>query len=132
MLPAVCIAEQESVVLKGVPVIQNKSTVEGSSNITLTKSQQEESKLIITKNGQKYYWATRQNRELTKHVSGIYTIFLDTRGAGYVKAMQSGDKVFYIEHMSLGLETITYWGTADYLRPQSNEYFREPLLRPTP
>jgi len=117
LTPAICIAQQEIVVLKGTPIIQNKSSVEESGNFPLTESQQAESRLIITKKGQKYYWTTRQDRELTKHESGMYTIFLETKGAGYVKAMKTADKVIYMEHLSIGLETITYWGTADYLKP---------------
>ena len=116
LLPVVCVA-QELVVLKGTPIIQNKSSVNESVNFPLTESQQNESRLIITNKGQKYYWTSRQDRELTRHESGAYTIFFETKGAGYVKAMKSEDKVLYMEHMGLGLETITYWGTADYLRP---------------
>ena len=117
LLPVVCVAQQELVVLNGTPNIQNKSSLEVSGNFSLTEFQQAESRLIITKKGQKYYWTTRQNRELIKHESGIYTIFMESNGAGYVKAMKSADKVLYMEHMGLGLETITYWGTADYLSP---------------
>lgn len=116
LLPVVCVA-QELVALKGTPIIQNKSSVNESGNFPLTESQQNESRLIITKKGQKYYWTSRQDRELTKHESGVYTIFFETKGAGYVKVMKSEEKVLYMEHMGLGLETITYWGTADYLRP---------------
>jgi hypothetical protein len=116
LLPVVCVA-QEIVVLEGTPIIQNKSSVNESGNFPLTESQQNESRLIITKKGQKYYWTSRQYRELTKYESGAYTIFLENKGAGYVKTMKNEDKVFYMEHMGIGLETITYWGTADYLRP---------------
>ena len=111
----VCFAQTEVVVIKGTPIIQNKSAVEESANFQLSVSQQAESRLIITRKGQKYYWTSRQDRELTKHESGIYTIFFETKGAGYVKAMKSVDKVLYMEHMGLGLETITYWGVADFL-----------------
>ncbi len=115
LLPVVCFAQLEVVVLKGTPIVQNKSSVEESGNFQLSESQQAESRLIITRKGQKYYWTSRQDRELARHESGIYTIFLETKGAGYVKAMKSADKVLYMEHMGLGLETITYWGVANYL-----------------
>lgn len=114
-IPVACFAEQEIVVLKGTPIIQNKSSFEDSGNLQLSESQQAESKLIITKRGTKYYWTSRQDRELTRHESGVYSIFLETKGAGYVKTMMSDDKVLYMEHMGLGLETITYWGVGDYL-----------------
>lgn len=115
LAPIVCFAQTAVVVIKGTPITQNKSSVEVSVNFQLSESQQAESRLIITRKGQKYYWTSRQDRELTKHDSGIYTIFLETKGAGYVKAMKSADKVLYMEHMGRGLETITYWGVADYL-----------------
>lgn len=113
--PIICFAQTEVVVIKGTPIIQNKSSAEESVNFQLSEPQQAESRLIITRKGQNYYWTSRKDRELTKHESGIYTIFLETKGAGYVKAMKSADKVLYMEHMGLGLETITYWGVADYL-----------------
>lgn len=114
-IPLACFAGQEIVVLKGTPIIQNKSSFEDAVNFQLSESQQAESRLIITRRGTKYYWTSRQDRELTRHESGVYSIFLETKGAGYVKAMKSADKVLYMEHMGLGLETITYWGVGDYL-----------------
>lgn len=116
-VPTLCFSQQEIVVLNGTPLIQCSSSIEGSQNIQLNEGQQAESRLLITKKGDKYFWSTRQNRELTKHQSGIYTIFLEKNGAGYIKVLKNEDKVLYMEHMGIGLQTITYWGAADSFIP---------------
>lgn len=116
-VPTLCFSQQEIVVLNGTPLNQCSSSIEGSQNIQLNEGQQAESRLLITKKGDKYFWSTRQNRELTKHQSGIYTIFLEKNGAGYIKVLKNEDKVLYMEHMGIGLQTITYWGAADSFIP---------------
>ena len=52
LMPVICIAQPEIVVLKGTPIIQNKSSFEESGNFQLSEPQQAESRLIITKKGQ--------------------------------------------------------------------------------
>lgn len=52
LFPVVCFAQTEVVVIKGTPIIQNKSSVEESANFQLSESQQTESRLIITRKGQ--------------------------------------------------------------------------------
>ena len=70
----------------------------------------------------KYYWATRGGKQLVKIESGAFEIYVDATGGGYIKvvkpelknsvaAMSNTEKQFdYIEHLTLGLRTVTYWG----------------------
>lgn len=77
---------------------------------------------IINKVGEKYYWASRENKEMIKIDSGkAFITYIALDGAGYVKVLKPEyydqvldspvDAAFeYIEHMSIGLTTITYFG----------------------
>ena len=66
---------------------------------------------------QYYRWKTRENKILNLSKSGIFYTFHAFDGSGYVKIgdmsalSQSSEKqYFYMEHLILGLDTITYWG----------------------
>ena len=70
----------------------------------------------------KYFWISRGGNELVKFESGAFNIYIDVTGAGYVKTIKTENKVIasamskteqqfdYIEHVHIGIRTITYWG----------------------
>jgi hypothetical protein len=67
----------------------------------------------ISKAGSKYYWTSRGNLEMDKRTSGIYTTFTAVNGSGYVRVDESRlikKSVVYTEHVTLGLNSITYLG----------------------
>lgn len=117
LFPAVVIAATESVVLIGVPITQSKGNIQSSENFKLTESQQNEYRLLITKAGEDYFWKTRENKQLIKGQSGEITIFIEPGGAGYVRISKVDGKVLYMEHMTHGFQTITYWGIAEDFAP---------------
>ncbi|MFZ6017455.1 MAG: hypothetical protein ACOYU0_07635 [Nitrospirota bacterium] len=80
LLPSLSFSESENLVLNGIPIVQCTSSVENSLHFPLTESQQSEARVLITEKG----------------------------GAGYIRVVRSGEKVLYMEHMGLILETITY------------------------
>ncbi len=79
-----------------------------------------EFKCTITKIEDQYYWTTRENLELIPTRSGAYITFVATNGAGYIKIIDpeikndptSGEwgPYDYMEHLLLGLSTVTYFG----------------------
>ena len=82
---------------------------------------------IISRIGDEYYWASRENVRLVKiDGGGAFTTFLATNGAGYVRIikphfkeaaslMSETEKNFdYIEHMTIGLSTLSYWGKQEH------------------
>jgi hypothetical protein len=72
----------------------------------MTDSQASEFQVMIVRDGEDFYWASREYKPMLQIHSGIYTIYLSS--AGYVKVEEpTGD---YIEHMTIGLNTITYKG----------------------
>jgi hypothetical protein len=70
----------------------------------------------------KFFWETRGNKPLLKIDSGAFVIFLAVDGSGYVRLikpslkeatslMSNTEKNFdYVEHLILGLRTVTYYG----------------------
>ena len=115
MLASGCFAE--SIVLKGYPFVRGEGTPEGSSNTSLTDNVSEEYKVIISKDNGKYYWLSRENKPLLYSRSGIFHLFVNPDGSGYIKVAERDGKYLYMEHMSLVFGTVTYWGTAEEFKP---------------
>jgi hypothetical protein len=78
---------------------------------------------VISHIGDNVYWASRENKPLTVSQSGAFIIFVAEGGAGYIKVINPtmkaeaslmGDteaKYDYVEHISFGLGSVTYYGT---------------------
>jgi hypothetical protein len=71
----------------------------------------------------KFFWVSRENKQLVKiDARGAFLIFLAVDGSGYIRMikpelkdaaslMSATEKSFdYIEHLLLGLRTVTYYG----------------------
>lgn len=111
---------QSGVVLDGVPSVRVDSDGAQAKLTTLKEAERAKARVLIVRSEGKYWWATRENRELIHRESGVHHYFIDPRGGGYVKVYDPfalpeslrgpGDKVLFYEHVSLGLMTITYWG----------------------
>lgn len=83
-------------------------------------------KCTITKIDDKYYWTSRENIELISISSGAFITYWAVNGSGYVRIVKpemkneikklgavSGDpeeKFDYVEHLLLGLKSVTYYG----------------------
>lgn len=117
----------ETVVLNTAPSSRVSSSDANTKREALSPAQQQEFRLVIKKRDGKYFWASRENRELLYTMSGAFHIFMDPRGGGYVKVFdknllaesfrEPGPRFTYLEHNHLWLNTITYWGTANAFEP---------------
>jgi hypothetical protein len=107
----------ESVVLNGTPIIQAKGNLQESKNTQLSESQKNEYRILITKEGDNYFWATRENRPLIKTLSGEFSIFIDPLGSGSVRVAEKDGLIMYLEQMAIGFQTVSYWGTASSFSP---------------
>ena len=77
---------------------------------------------VISRIGDKYYWASRENKEMVRIASGAFITFLAVDGAGYVRIVAQGmkeavslmgdteTKFDYVEHALIGLRSVTYYG----------------------
>ena len=117
VMPAPTLQADEIIVLNGTPIIQSKGNPEESNNKQLSESQRNEYRLLITKDGDKYFWTTRKNRPLIKTQSGDISIFLEPGGSGYIRVSEREGQILYLEHMAYGFQTVNYWGTAVSFSP---------------
>ena len=113
-------------IFTGVPEI--KISEGGVNRIpeNLTKDKAIKFKCSITKIDDKYYWTSRENVELIPIVSGAFITYWAVNGSGYVRVVKpemkeevkkigamAGDpeeKFDYVEHLLLGLKSVTYYG----------------------
>ena len=117
----------EIVVLNGLPDSRVISNAYGTQREQLSEGKQHEFRILITKKDDRYYWATRENREVFYTTSGAIHIFIDPNGSGYIEVFDNnvlpesrqpgGKRYSYKEHLRLLLENYTYWGQADEFYP---------------
>lgn len=102
-------------VLVGVPEEKHTVSQNGAVSEALSGSAQIEARVVIERCGDAFCWATRGGEEMDYRSSGIYDIYIAQSGAGYVKVENSfidGEPAQFLEHVHLGLATVTYFGTA--------------------
>lgn len=114
--------EAAGVVFTGIPVLKIS---EGGVDRVVENVKEDkalEFKCTITKIRDKYFWTTRDNVELIRIQSGAFLTFVATSGAGYVRIIspelkdvvtsmgETEKKYDYVEHMLIGLRSITYYG----------------------
>lgn len=117
----------QQIVINATPKSQVTSSSKETKREVLNNSKQNEFRLLITKQNGKYYWATRDNRELFYTVSGAFHIFIEAGGAGYITVFDQsvlpesmrdpGADIQYKEHIRAFMGDITYWGSAEKFDP---------------
>ncbi len=115
---------EEIIVFSGYPASKIESGFDNTAQSNLTEEQAIEYRVLIIKRDGKYYWASRDNKELVHFQSGIAHWFISPTN-GYIKIIdptlvaggQDPAQFVYMEHVTLILETITYWGAGDELAP---------------
>lgn len=115
----------ETVVFEGTPLFKGVSTPADSFTEKLQGEQQRSSQLIITKNGNNYFWFSREKKPLRYFKSGDIHYFVRTDHSDFVKITDAptnlgeglkSAKFLYMESISDGMKgTINYWGYADKL-----------------
>ena len=91
----------------------------------LERAKANEFQCVIVKKDGKYYWQSRENKEMRKMESGAFIHFI-APSSGYVKFIKPAfksaaslmspteAKFNYIEHLSIGLRSVNYWGDCNY------------------
>ena len=102
----------KAVAVHGLPIVQTRSSKDATFNVDLDSGQQLSNRLLINKEDGKYYWQTRDNRELTFQKFKGYDLFIDLETGGYIKVVKQPDgRYVYMEHISIEqLKSFTYWG----------------------
>jgi len=112
------------IIFEGYPVIKFETNGIESAKDVLSRSDGMEYKVQITKQGDKFYWATRGNLQLYPLISGVYVTYTAVNGAGYVRTYneqmmqlynslpesQKQTELTYMEHLIHQIGSITYYG----------------------
>ena len=109
-----------SLEFKGIPVIKQyvypPSQVTGKLSVKLDSKEKQTYRLVISKIGDRYYWATRENREMVLTILGVYLNYIAIDGSGYVRVIMPrankivGFKYDYVEFLFNQMGAITYFG----------------------
>lgn len=116
-------AATAQLVFDASPTVKVESGDLKATRFVLSKKERMEFRVTIVQREGRYYWASRENKELAYSTSGAHHYFIATDGAGYVKIQDAellpelmrspGPRFRYMEHLSITLATITYWGASD-------------------
>ena len=117
---------KELVIFTGIPEIQISEGGVSRVPENLTKDKAVNFKCTITQIDDKYYWTSRENVELIPIASGAFITYWAVNSSGYVRIVKpemkeevkkigamAGDpeeKFDYVEHLLLGLKSVTYYG----------------------
>lgn len=83
--------------------------------------------VVISRIGDRYYWASRENKEMVRREFGAFITYIAVDGAGYVRLIAPGmkkaasllgpseEKFDYVEHLTMGLRSITYYGATRHI-----------------
>ncbi|MFM8558176.1 MAG: hypothetical protein ACKOC6_00975 [bacterium] len=111
-------------VFSGTPETGVVSSMQDTKRVVLSSKDRTRYKCIIEKEGDDYYWVSRDRRLMAHTTSGPHHYFFAVVGAGFVKvmdtsALSSGTPIgfLYIEVLTLGLDSYSYWGQGSSFRP---------------
>ena len=111
---------EDTVVFEGYPLSRVSSDADMTEREELNPAQIKEFRVLIVKRDDKYFWASRENKELIYVTSGAAHWFI-APSSGYIKIIDlqildpEADKgpLVYVEHLGLFDYMITYWGIGD-------------------
>lgn len=124
LLPEAGWAQDYNVVFEGRPLRKVESSFERTVPSTLNSEDAFKYAVRIVERQGKYYWASREMRELIRHEAGAYITFFAVDGSGYIRigipmmldlrdqlpAEQRRKEVGYTEHLLIQFASITYYG----------------------
>jgi hypothetical protein len=116
-------AAENEVVFIGYPDSRIISGTDKQIRTVLSNAERTEYRVVITKRDGKYYWTSREDKELIHFESGVFHWFIAPT-SGYIKLVESllvdktdTPRYVYVEHLTLRLDTYTYWGSGESFNP---------------
>jgi len=122
LIIAATVHAQSTVVFKGLPIVKISEGAVSRVPENITRDRAVNLKCIISKISGSYYWASRENVKLLRIDSGAFSTFVAENGSGYIRLVNPDLKVAaslmseteakydYIEHLLIGLRSVTYYG----------------------
>lgn len=115
---------EESIVFVGIPISLAVASDKGAERTELAGAEAADKKIVIVKRDGKYYWRTREDKELAYFTAGAMHFFVAPT-SGYIKIMDTSfvapltdedlPPYMYFENMSQFLTTFTYHGAGTEL-----------------
>jgi hypothetical protein len=124
MMASSVFAESKTV-FSGVPIFKISEGGVDRVPEEIDRKKKDNLKCIISKINDKYYWASRENTLMVRVESGAFITFLAVNGSGYVRVVptemkqvvslmsDTESKFDYVEHILIGLRSVTYYGSSD-------------------
>lgn len=118
------VAFAQATVFRGVPTLKIEEAGLRRSPEQLSAEKAAGFISVVSRIGDKYYWASRENVELVPVRGPAFVTYIAVNGSGYVRVIARGMKepaslmspteaeFDYAEHLLIGLRSITYYGTA--------------------
>lgn len=124
VVPGTGWAQDYVVVFEGRPLRKVESSFERTVPSTLSSDDAFKYAVRIVERQGKYFWASREMRELIRHEAGAYITFFAVDGSGYIRigipmmldlrdqlpAEQRRKEVGYTEHLLIQFASVTYYG----------------------
>lgn len=73
--------------LRAEPDIRLAATRDSATRRVLSASERQQNAVLIVKRGDEYFWASREDRPLVHVLSGVFHLFIEPSGGGYVKVL---------------------------------------------
>lgn len=113
-----------SVVLIGYPAIRSQNVIGQNTTTALDGKTADEYLCMVTKKAGRYFWASRENKEMVKNAAGGFITYAAKDGTGYVKVINKAAvpedvkelPLNYMEHLHIKLFTLTYWGKTSVMK----------------
>jgi hypothetical protein len=122
ILPDPGYAQDAATVFRGRPMIKVSEGGVDRVPEAVSRDRAPNLECVISQIGDQYYWASRENVRLVRTESGAFITFVAVNGSGYIRIVKPEDKSSaalmspteerfdYIEHLLIGLRTVTYFG----------------------
>ena len=111
VLLAVSATAASEVIFEGTPHTRYILGGDTPQTVNLTPSEASEYKVIISKEGDNYFWTSREDTQVVPITSGIFITYVALSGTGYVRTVMPGLNITqYTEHLLINFTGITYYG----------------------
>ena len=124
VLVAASALPQSHTIFSGMPSVKISEGGLERSPEDVTRAKAVSLACLISEIGGRFYWATRENKELKRYEGGAFVTFVATDGSGYVRIINPAlkkaaslmspteERFDYVEHLIIGLRSVTYYGAA--------------------
>ncbi|MGI0014656.1 MAG: hypothetical protein ACREBU_14635 [Nitrososphaera sp.] len=115
---------QAEIEFEGLPLVKIELGDAKATTTAVPPEKAGEYRVVITREGNQYFWKSRKNLPLVKTESGGYVTYTATTGAGYVRVLapfmremlkqlpreEREREYVYMEHLTITLGSVTYYG----------------------